>query len=204
MAALRDHGPQATDPLWNPAKGVLTDTLCVHAGFGPLRPGHSTGAMVAHLAPDLPTFWLTGTSATCTGIFKPVYLGDAGLPDLGPGSTDTYDPDSLWWTHERLHRAVIRDYATRLPLYRDERDALEATFLREAAEMYDRYRGISAEERAEPLGTFTASCFERAAKATARWTEAVSSAPIQRRPPRLFSRAWDGFDKQAGFVQKVE
>ncbi len=201
MAALRDHGPQAADPLWNPGKGVLMDALCVHASFGPLRPGHTTGAMVAHLAPDLPTVWLTGTSATCTGIFKPVY---AGLPDLGSEPTDTYDPETLWWTHERLHRAVIRDYVTRLPLYREGHDALEATFLREADEMYEQYRGVSAEERAEPLGAFTASCFERAAEATARWTETVSSAPVRHRPPRLFSRAWDKFDKQAGFVQKVE
>jgi dipeptidase len=203
MAALRDHGPQAADPSWNPGKGVLMNTLCVHASFGPLRPGHSAGAMVAHLASDLPTFWLTGTSATCTSIFKPVYLGDAGLPDLGPEPTETYDSDALWWTHERLHRAVIRDYATRLPLYREERDALEAAFLCEAAEMYDRYRGASAEERVEPLRAFTASCFERAAEATARWTETVLSAPVQHRPPRLFARAWDSFDKQAGFVQKV-
>ena len=98
--------------------------------------------------PDLPTYWLTGTSAPCTGIFKPVYLGGAGLPDLGPEPTGDYDPESLWWTHERLHRAVIRDYATRLPLYRAERDALEAKFLSEAAEIYEKYRGASEEKRA--------------------------------------------------------
>ena len=201
MAALRDHGPQAAaDPSWTPAKGLLTDTLCVHAGFGPLRPSQSTGAMVAHLTPDLPTCWLTGTSGTCTGVFKPVYLGDAGLPDLGPEPTGAYDPDSLWWSHERLHRTVIRDYATRMPLYRKDRDTLEALFLSEAAEMSDRYRGGSAEERAKPLAVFTASCFERATEATARWTETVSSAPVRRRPPRLFSIAWNRFNKQAGFV----
>jgi dipeptidase len=201
IAALRDHGPRAAaDPAWNPGQGLLTDTLCVHASFGPTRPSQSTGAMVAHLAPDLPTCWLTGASGTCTGIFKPVYLGGGGLPDLGAEPTGTYDPESLWWAHERLHRAVIRDYPTRMSLYRKERDALEATFLSEAAEMHKEYRGASAEERADPLVTFTGSCFERAAEATARWTETVSSAPVQHRPPRLFAMAWNGFDKQAGFV----
>lgn len=202
MAILRDHGPKAAaDPTWNPGRGLLMDTLCVHASIGPTRSSQSTGAMVAHLSPDLPTYWLTGTSGTCTGIFKPVYLSGAGLPDLGPEPTGTCDPESLWWTHECLHRAVIRDYSTRLPLYREERDALEATFLSEAAEMYDRYRGASAEERAEPLAAFTASCFDRAARATARWIEAVTSAPVRHRPPWLFSLAWSRFDRQAAFPQ---
>jgi secernin len=202
MATLRDHGPQAAaDPSWNPSKGLLMDTLCVHASFGPTRPSQSAGSMVAHLSPDLSTHWLTGTSGPCISTFKPVYLGGAGLPDasvLGPEPAGTYDPDSLWWTHERLHRAVMRDYATRVPLFRDERDELEAAFLREAAEMYEKYRRASDEERAEPLAAFTASCFERAAEATPRWVEAVTSAPVQRRPSRLFSLAWDRFDRQAG------
>ncbi len=201
MAALRDHGPQAAaDPAWNPSRGVLMDTICVHASLGPLRPSQSTGSLVAHLSPDLPTYWLTGTSAPCTGVFKPVYLGGAGLPDLGPDPTGDYDPDSLWWTHEQLHRAVIRDYAARMPLYRGERDALEAEFLSKAAGMRAKYRGANEEERAEPLVAFTASCFERAAEAAARWSESVSSAPVQRRPPRLFTMAWDKFDQQAGFA----
>ena len=129
-----------------------------------------------------------------------MYLGGAGLPDLGPEPAGTYDPDSLWWAHERLHRAVIRDYPTRLTCFQEDRDALEATFLDEAAKVYHQHRQSSSTERAEPLAAFTASCFERAAKATARWTEATRSAPPQHRPPRLFSIAWDRFDKQAGFA----
>ncbi len=199
MAALRDHGPRAAaDATWNPGRGWLMETLCVHATLGPLRPSQSTGAMVAHLTPDLSTVWLTGTSATCTGIFKPVYLGGAGLPALGPEPTGKYDPATLWWTHERLHRAVIRDHATRLPLYQDERDALEATFRREAAALYEQVRSASQQERAQALAAFTASCFQRAAEATARWTETVSSTPVRQRPPLLFSVAWDRLNKQAG------
>ncbi len=83
VAALRDHGPAAEEGSlpaqvhtnhWNPSKGWLMDKLCAHASMGPTRPTQSTGAMVAHLTTGLPTYWLTGTSATCTGIFKPVYL----------------------------------------------------------------------------------------------------------------------------------
>jgi dipeptidase len=204
MAALRDHGSQAElDPAWNPGRGWLMDTLCVHAGFGPTRPSQSTSAMVAHLAPSLQTHWLTGTSATCTGIFKPVYLGGAGLPDMGPEPKGVYDPDSLWWTHERLHRAVIRDYTTRLPCYREDRDALEAAFLAESAETYGQERQASSGERAETLAALTTSCFQRAAGAEAGWTETVLSTPIQNRPPILFARSWDRFNREAGFDQRL-
>lgn len=202
MAILRDHGPRAVaEPTWNPGCGWVMDTICVHASFGPTRPSQSTGAMVAHLRRGLPTFWLTGTSGTCTGIFKPVYLGGAGLPDLGPEPSGRYDGRSLWWRHERLHRAVIRDYATRLPLYRDERDALEEAFLREAAEVYEQYRALSAEERASALRDFTTSCFERAKEATERWTEMVSATSVKHKAPLLFSLAWNGFNKAAGFPE---
>ena len=202
MATLRDHGPQAEqDPAWNPGRGWLMDTICVHAGFGPTRPGQSTGAMVAHLKPDLPATWLTGTSGTCTGIFKPVYLGGSGLPDLGPEPEGTFDTGSLWWSHERLHRAVIRDYAARLALYRESRDSLEAAFLSEAAEMYLRHHGQSAGERVEALSAFTAGCFHRAAGATAHWAEAVLSKPVQHRPPILFATSWDRFNRQADFAE---
>ncbi len=110
MSFLRDHGPRAAaDPAWNPGQGLVMDRLCVHAGLGPTRPSQSTGSLVAHLRPGLPTFWLTGTSGPCTGVFKPVYLGGAGLPDLGPAPAGEYDDRSLRWAHERLQPAVIRD-----------------------------------------------------------------------------------------------
>ena len=198
MDALRDHGSKATgDPTWNPGKGLLMDTLCVHASMGPLRPSQTTGAMVAHLVPDLPTFWLTGTSAPCTGIFKPVYLGGAGLPKVGAEPTGIYDPQSLWWTHERLHRTVIRDYASRMPLYREQREALEASFMIEAEEIRARLGSVSPPDRAAHLAAFTASCFDRAADATRRWTGAVSSVPVRKRPSVLFSLAWDILNRQA-------
>jgi len=179
-----------------PGKKLIVEIKCGPEVLGPLEEAIDAGGKRDQIViigfgldtvkaskqrmPDLPTYWLTGTSATCTGIFKPVYLGGAGLPDLGPEPTGVRDTESLWWAHERLHRAVIRDYPGRLPLYRPERDALEASFLSEAADIYQQYRDLGNSDRAQPLGAFTASCFERAAAATARWTERVSSVPSLR------------------------
>jgi secernin len=199
ITVLRDHGPRAmASEGWDPGRGLTMDAICAHASLGPLRPSTTTGSMVAHLAPDLTTCWLTGTAATCTGIFKPVYLNGAGLPDLGPEPGGTYDGESLWWAHERLHRAVIRDYGTRMPLYQAERDALEAAFLREAGKAYERFREMTVEERSAPLAALTASCFEQARRATAEWTERVLAAQIRQRPGRLFSLAWKGWNREAG------
>lgn len=202
MDILRDHGPLADiDPRWSPAKSTKMDALCVHASLLPTHPSQSTGSMVAHLAPDLPTCWVTGTSTPCTGIFKPVYLGGAGLPDLGSEPTGLYDPRSLWWAHERLHRTVIRDYPTRISMMREERDAQEAEFLREAAEMYKQYREANDEERAQPLAKFTASCFQRADVATNAWAVVTSAAP-RRRQFNLFTFSWNLFNRQAKFKPK--
>jgi dipeptidase len=189
-AALRDHGTEAEeDPNWNPGRGWLMDKVCVHPSMGPTRPSQAVGSLIAHLAPGGPVVWTTGTSAPCTGVFKPVYLGGAGLPDIGPDPAGTYDPDSVFWAHERLHRAVIRDFPTRLPLFAEERDALEADFLREAEKVTESLES-SPEPKQEQLAGFSRSCFERAAEATARWADRVAATPVRHRPPRLFSMAW--------------
>jgi hypothetical protein len=83
-----------------------------------------------------------------------------------------------------------------MALYRAERDALEASFLREAARLYETYRGIDAQERSAPLAAFTAAAFEQARQATARWAEEVRQAPVQHHPSVLFSLAWNRRDDQ--------
>jgi secernin len=114
IAILRDHGP-AAGPGWTPGRGLTGASVCMHASFGPIRRSQSVGSMVSHLKDGVHTHWVTGTSAPCTGVFKPVWL-DAGLPNTGHSPTSTYDKASLWWRHESLHRATLRDHATCLPL----------------------------------------------------------------------------------------
>lgn len=194
MAALRDHGPRGHDPAWHPGRGLLMDAPCVHASLGPLRGSQTTGSLVAHLRPDLPVYWLTGTAAPCTGLFKPVYLGGAGLPEQDPDA----DRAAAWWAHERLHRAVLRDYSARLALYREERDALEGDLLAQEAAAYERYGQAAPAERRAALAALTASAFERAGAATVDWTEKVVAAPLRRRMPWALAQAWKRFEREAG------
>ena len=53
--------------------------------------------------------------------------------------------------------------------------------------------------QAARLTALTASCFERAKQATARWIEAVSSVPARNRATIPFRIAWAILNRQAGF-----
>ncbi|MDW8319192.1 MAG: C69 family dipeptidase [Anaerolineae bacterium] len=189
MAVLRDHG-SAAGPGWTPARGVTGATVCMHAGWGPVRISQSVGSLVSHLRAERQTHWVTGTSAPCTGIFKPVWL-DAGLPDLGPAPTGVYDAATLWWRHEALHREVLRDYAARLPLVAEERDARERQLIAEAEVV----AGRPAAERA----AFTAQSFAQADAAAQRWLERVRREPVRSPAPWHHRLAWTGFNRSASF-----
>jgi len=182
MRALRDHGPQANG-RWSPSHGLTTTTICWHAGFGPVRASQSVGSMVSHLAPDVQTHFVTGTSAPCTSIFKPVWLG-ADLPDTGPIPAGTYDEATLYWRHEALHRATLRDYATRIALYQHERDELEQRFVDGAPACRDR-------------SAFSAQCFAEADAAAQRWIARVRLADLSQPQGVLYSMAWRNFNRRA-------
>ncbi|TLN24838.1 peptidase U34, partial [bacterium] len=123
---LRSH--TIAGAKWSPDKSLVDQEVCMHASLGPVRNSQTTGSLVAHLTTDQePTCWVTATAAPCTSVFKPVWIS-TGMPDTGPEPTAVYDPDSLWWQHEILHRAVLRDYSRRIDLLRQDRDQLEEMF----------------------------------------------------------------------------
>jgi dipeptidase len=188
MAALRQHDPDAAAD-WSPAAGLLGSTVCMHAGPGPARGSQTTGSLVAHLHPDRPTLFVTGTAAPCTSIFKPLWL-DTPLPDLGPAPTGSYDPQALFWRHERLHRAVLADYPARMAALTAERDVLEAEFALGAL--------IVASLQVETRSMYMADCWARAMDAEERWLAQISAMPPHGRNGLLYRRAWAGFNRAAG------
>jgi dipeptidase len=66
------------------------------------------------------------------------------LPDIGPLPTETFNPASLWWKHELLHRRAMADFDNLMPEIRKDFDALEAAFLAEAVSVR---RGSMAEKK---------------------------------------------------------
>ena len=161
IQTLRDHGTTS----YRPGRHLLQDRLCSHAGNGLTRDSaQTTASMIAHLHPDLQTFWATGTSAPCTGIYKPLWFDGAVLPDIGPVPGDRYNSRCLWWLHEVLHRSVIDDYAHRISLYSEERNHLEAGFIKEASML------------AKNRYAFSTAAFGEAHVKTREWIEKVKQA----------------------------
>jgi dipeptidase len=187
FATLRDHGESA-EADFRPDRGIFNFDICAHAGFGPVRGTQTTGSLVAYMHSEHPVYFVTGTAAPCTSLFKPVWP-DVGLPDVGPQPAGTFDPATLFWQHEQLHRLTMQDYRRRLELYRHERDQLEARFVREALEL------ASAPE-AERLA-FSRRCFVEASAAEDGWLERVSKATGPTRLSWHYTRAWKQFNQQA-------
>ncbi|HEY0773969.1 MAG TPA: hypothetical protein VGD51_07805 [Nocardioidaceae bacterium] len=179
MAALRDHGP-AVGPQWSRVNGALS-APCAHAG-GLVTSTQSTGSWVADLTGD-PVHWVTGTSAPCTSVFKPVRVADRPEVDPEAAPDNTYDPAYRWWRHERLHRLVLRDHAASLARFVAERDRMEAAWVADPP---------PAEE-----------AFETADAAEERWLADLRAADLPDRRPAWLRRRWNRTDRAARIRHEV-
>jgi len=187
MSLLRDHGPNAGED-WQPGKGLSGADVCMHASFGPIRVSQTTGSMISELSEHGDTHWVTGTSAPCTSIFKPVWF-DSGLPDLGPQPTETYDEATLWWRHENLHREILRDYAVRIKEIQVKRNGYENEILNRIPDLMNN----SASSRE----AFTKACFDGANQREETWLKKIVDIPVKHRRPLLDKLAWQNFDRKA-------
>jgi dipeptidase len=185
---LRDHGLDEGE--YRPARGLLGAAVCMHAAFGPVRFSQTTGSLISQLDPRGATHFVTGTAAPCTGIFKPVWIDAA--PDFGPAPEGTHDPATLFWSHEVLHRATLRDYPARARAYRADRDRLETEFIEGALAL--------AEQPVEVRRAYAQDCWDRAAVAEAGWLEALKLVPPGPGNNPLYNLAWWGVNRQAGMA----
>ena len=183
MGILRHHD----DEHYDPQNSVAVMDVCMHAGFGPIRGSQSTASLVVLLDGNTPLIYVTGTSAPCTSIFKPMWMDTASSLNLGPVPASKYDSVSTYWAHERLHRATLLNYPERIKTYAGDRDELEKKFIQESR----RLAKASTKERAE----FLVQCFDEAAKAEADWLKRVEAVPARKKA--LHSIAWNTFNKKS-------
>ena len=127
QAALRDHAGHSPEDGWR------MEMPCAHASWQPTRQaGQTTGSMISRLrAGGQSVHWLTGTSSPCLSLYKPFVLGQGEIL-IGARPGAGYDPESLFWSHERLHRLVLKDYDTLQAVTATERRHLEHTWLAKA------------------------------------------------------------------------
>ncbi len=187
MNILRTHR-RGESASWTPDRGFTGADICMHAGVGPVRINETTGSMVSELFQEDQLHWFTGTTAPCTGVFKPVWF-KGGLPEMGSTPTGKYDPDSLWWMHEKLHRSVILDYSQRISLYQEERDQLEGSFV-------EGVENLAAASENEKL-VYSKDCFDKAKTATIKWIEKVGSEPIKKGVSSLYKQSRNKFNQMA-------
>lgn len=179
---LRDHNHTS----YRPDSHLLMGTVCMHAANGLTRNANTTGSLVAHLNQDANTFWATGTAAPCTGIFKPVRFGNRGLPEMGPLPGENFDPATLWWQHEALHRSILTDYPTRLKRFKKQREELEASFLKKAET-----------RKPEDFFELTREAFQKSSELTDYWIKKFQNDPMETIPNRRYRRYWQKQNNEA-------
>lgn len=101
--------------------------VCMHAG-GLTRPSQSCGSMIVKLGPNQsPQVMVTGTSAPCLSLFKPVSF-DFAHPSFFDHAKAQFVKDSLWHHYEHVHRRALFDLGFRNDLL-ISRDDMEGKML---------------------------------------------------------------------------
>jgi secernin len=187
MEILRHHD-EKSDPNWSPDKGITGADVCMHAGWGPIRGSQSTGSMVSSLDRSDTVHWVTGTSAPCTSLFKPVWL-DCGLPDHGEAPQGTYNDKTLYWSHEAIHRAILQDYALKLPMIKADQIRFEEQMFAEVNQNLD---GALNKRK-----SISEKYFKLSQEIEATWLQKVNSQRSKHQNRLLFRSAWKKFNDEA-------
>lgn len=174
LAGMREHGHDRPGPRYQLATGGMA-APCMHAG-GLVTSSQTVGTWLSELTPDGARHWATATAAPCTSLVKPVAVDDP--LDLGPAPSDRFDPATVWWRHEQLHRTVMRDPSRLLPSLVAERDEVERGWL------------------ASPPDPWEA--FTTADALTRRWVTQLRSDGMGDRRPPVVRRYWRQRDHLAG------
>jgi dipeptidase len=188
LSILRDHGADAEgDRDWTPAT-LVGRTICMHAGHGDRR-SQTVASMVSDLRPDGGVHWVTGSSAPCLSLFKPVTFA-SGLPDQGPRPTDRYDPSARWWRSEAGRRSALRRYPDAIADFAPRRDPLERAFR-------DRIDSVLAEDRGDAaLSAAIDACWREADGLEDEWVRTWSD-PCTRETSN-YHRSWQALGARAG------
>ncbi len=173
FSTLRSHRDEED---FRPDKGITGADLCMHAGFGPIRVSQTTGSLVVEQDGRNLVVWVTGSSAACLSIFKPMMVSQE-INYFGKSPHQDYDPNSYWWQQERIHRKLLLDYQGFSQAYIKERDNLESQFLRRM-ENFESKTGVIAE------------CFTDAINFQKTWIEKLQNADIKNKSNFLYSSVW--------------
>ena len=160
----------------------------MHAGAD-TRQGQAVGSLISDVSTESAVHWVTATSAPCVSIYRPVFI-DTDVPATCGVPSDRYDSNTLWWRHERLHRAALkRDFPIFLEEIAAERDALEADFDRDVAAVQS---GGTALLRTQVVE----DCWRRAETLETRWLQILQRLRVVDAP--AYRVSWSTLSQRAG------
>jgi dipeptidase len=184
---LRTHSEP--EDKYSPDNGIMGSDICMHAGYGPIRGSQTTGSMAVQINDSI-NVWVTGSSAPCLSLFKPVSILQPGqLNNNVPART--FNKLDYWWQHELLHRRILQNYQHLKSDYQFERDAIERNFsegiknLNDDIEIFD--FELKAHETSQKFLDFWNDKFE----SNNNWKNINSL---------LYKNAWNKFNNDAGLT----
>ena len=186
---MRDLGEDGQN--YEPDKAELKQNfVCMHAKPHPDAFWGATGAMITDSNEDGIIVWMTGTSANDLSIFKPLFFGIPLPEQLKYSPRGTYDPKSLWWKHEIIHRKAIMNYKVLKPEIRGKFDELEKKIFLQSYNL----KTASKKEKIE----FVKYSWDESEKITDSIIKDIKKInfPIKLGP---FKDMWDTFNKEANF-----
>ncbi len=184
LSLLRSHAHSD----YNPDRHFLMNSVCSHSGNKIARhAAQSTASMVVELGKNQHTIWATGTSAPCTGIFKPLRFGNTNWPIDGHGGQPGFAPGSRWWRHELLHRTLLKDFRRRLHSITSEQHTLEQSFI-------DRVAATPASD----ITALSTDAFVTADHQEGEWLERIKNMPVSRNNSIYYRRYWAHQNSAAG------
>ncbi|MHA1269364.1 MAG: C69 family dipeptidase [Candidatus Helarchaeota archaeon] len=192
MKLLRSHGKFDNENEFSPSNSGMQ--VCMHYSSKALS--QTTNSMVAHLA-DINTYWFTGTSAPCISLFKPIFLNEIRLPETYKFPGERYEPGSLWWDHEKLHRLILMDYSNRAKIVQDA--------YRIETEFIDKIKLIIHEFKNTPdlnkkLKDFSENAFSKQNQILNSLIERISNTPIEGKTSKIYLKKWNKLSKSVGLA----
>ena len=186
MEILRDHGAQFAQEDFNPAKSTMS-SVCMHANSKAFS--QTTGSFITHLAKELQTHWLTGTSAPCLSIFKPFFFeSPETLQQLKP--TSLTSDASLWWRHEKLHRLTLMDYLRRAPIIITENAKLETQMLDQVKKIQQTLTKFDKARLKSELKAISVNALQNNFSLIDSLITRISKMEIEKAPPKGYLKYW--------------
>ena len=195
MFILRNHNiPSEKEEKWSASKASASSP-CQHS-TGITVPDQTVGSHIAQIKKNVQVHWVTGSSAPCTSVFKPIFMPKPSLTlKLKPGN-EIYDPETLWWNHEKLHRLVLQDYQKRLSFYRDERDELEDKYIKQVNILLTNLSSPPSDQDIKKMKSISEKAFEESRNKTNEWINKIKEFQIKKKTNLLYRLHWNKYNKK--------